>query len=116
MLVSSAICTSGIGHRSLAKGWGTSEVQLSRNLSRKEDASQKKIKGFPMFFTFEKFKTALMGDIKQWSSCHHHHRDLYRHRHRRNRSNDENRVGCKRQKVGHDRDVERGELSLARRR
>jgi hypothetical protein len=31
----------------------------------KKSTLKKKFKGFPMFFTFENFKTALMGDIKQ---------------------------------------------------
>jgi hypothetical protein len=45
-----------------------------------------------MFFTLEKFKTALMGDIKQWSSRHHQCRHRHRRRHRRIRSNVEIRV------------------------
>jgi hypothetical protein len=39
-----------------------------------------------MFFTFKNFKTALMGDLKQWSSRHYRRRRRYRHRHRRSRS------------------------------
>jgi hypothetical protein len=44
-----------------------------------------------MFVTFKNFKTALMGDIKQWGSRHCHHRRCYRRRHRRSRSNVENK-------------------------
>jgi hypothetical protein len=29
-------------------------------------AEEKKFKGFPMFFTFENFKRAFLGDMKQW--------------------------------------------------
>jgi hypothetical protein len=40
-----------------------------------------------MVFTFENLKTALMGDIKHWSSRHHHRRHRYCRRHRRSGSN-----------------------------
>jgi hypothetical protein len=33
-------------------------------------APKKKFKGFPMFFTFENFKRAFLGDMKQWWSRH----------------------------------------------
>jgi hypothetical protein len=49
-------------------------------------ARKKKFKGFPLFFIFKIFKTALICDIKQWASCHCRHRLLYRRRHRRSRS------------------------------
>jgi hypothetical protein len=45
-----------------------------------------------MLFTFENFKTALMGDIKQCASRRHRHRRFYRRRHRRSRSNIENKM------------------------
>jgi hypothetical protein len=47
-----------------------------------ESASKKKFKGFPMFLHSKIFKTALMGDMKLWSSRHRRHR---RHRYRRYR-------------------------------
>jgi hypothetical protein len=47
---------------------------------------KKKFKGFPLFFIFEIFKTALSCDIKQWASRHRCHRLRYRRRHRRSRS------------------------------
>jgi hypothetical protein len=47
---------------------------------------QKKFKGFPLFFTFEKFQTALLGDIKQWVSRQRQCRRCYRRRHRHSRS------------------------------
>jgi hypothetical protein len=43
---------------------------------------KKKFKGFPMFLHSKFFETALMGDIKQWSSRRHYRRHLYRRRHR----------------------------------
>ena len=49
-------------------------------------ARKKKFKGFPLFFIFKFFETALSCDIKQWAS---------RHRHRRSRSI------CRKQNVGH---------------
>jgi hypothetical protein len=36
----------------------------------KMSAGEKKIQGFPMFFTFENFKRAFLGDMKQWWSRH----------------------------------------------
>jgi hypothetical protein len=36
----------------------------------KMSAEEKKFKGFPMFFTFENFKRAFLGDMKQWWSQH----------------------------------------------
>jgi hypothetical protein len=44
-----------------------------------------------MFVTFKNFKTALMGDIKQWTSRHRRHRLRYCRRHRRSRSKVENK-------------------------
>jgi hypothetical protein len=35
-----------------------------------ECRGKKKFKGFPMFFTFGNFKTAFLGDMKQWWSRH----------------------------------------------
>jgi hypothetical protein len=52
---------------------------------------KKKFKGFPLFFIFIIFETALSCDIKQWASRHRLHRLLYRHRHRRSRSKVENK-------------------------
>jgi hypothetical protein len=34
---------------------------------------KKKVQGSPKFFTFENLKTAIIGDIKLWSSRHHRH-------------------------------------------
>jgi hypothetical protein len=50
---------------------------------------QKNFKGFPMFLHLKIFKTAFMGDIKQWSSRHHRRRHRYRRRHCRSESKDE---------------------------
>jgi hypothetical protein len=50
---------------------GTSKVQWPG------ESSEKKFKGFPMFFTLENFKTAFLGDTKLWLSRHYHH--CYRH-------------------------------------
>jgi hypothetical protein len=36
----------------------------------KLSAKEKKFKGFPMFFTFENFKRAFLGDMRQWWSRH----------------------------------------------
>jgi hypothetical protein len=47
---------------------------------------KKKLRGVPHVCTFENFKTALLGDIKQWSSRHHRYRHRYRRRHRRSGS------------------------------
>jgi hypothetical protein len=44
---------------------------------------KKKFKGFPLFFIFKNFKTAFLGDIKQWASRHRRHCLRYRRRHRR---------------------------------
>jgi hypothetical protein len=46
-------------------------------------ARKKKIQGFPSVSIFEDFKTAFLGDIKQWASGHRHHCLRYRRRHRR---------------------------------
>jgi hypothetical protein len=43
-------------------GWG---IYLG-----KESAPKKKFKGFPLFLHLKNFKTALMGDIRQWWSRH----------------------------------------------
>jgi hypothetical protein len=42
-----------------------------------------------MFFTFENFKTAFMGDIKLWLSRHYRHRRRHYRRYRRSRSIEE---------------------------
>jgi hypothetical protein len=34
----------------------------------KMSAEEKNFKGFPMFFTLENFKSAFLGDMKQWWS------------------------------------------------
>jgi hypothetical protein len=47
---------------------------------------KKKFKGFPLFFIFKIYKTALSCDIKQWASRHRRHRLCYCRRHRRSRS------------------------------
>jgi hypothetical protein len=52
---------------------------------------KKKLKGFPLFFIFENFKTALFCDIKQRPSRHRRHHLPYRRRHRRSRSKVENK-------------------------
>jgi hypothetical protein len=39
-----------------------------------------------MFFTFKNFKSAFLGDMKQWWSRHQHRRRPYCRRHRRSRS------------------------------
>jgi hypothetical protein len=49
-------------------------------------ARKKKFKGFPLFFIFKFFQTALFCDIRQWASRHRRHRLRYRRRHRRSRS------------------------------
>jgi hypothetical protein len=46
---------------------------------------KKKFKGFPLFFIFKIFKTALFCYIEQWASCHRRHHLRYRRRHRRSR-------------------------------
>jgi hypothetical protein len=48
-------------------------------------ARKKKFKGFPLFFIFEFFKTAVSCDRKQWASRHRRYRLRYRRRHRRSR-------------------------------
>jgi hypothetical protein len=48
-------------------------------------ASEKKIQGFPHVFTLKNFKTALLGDMKLWSSRRHRHRRRRYRRHRRHR-------------------------------
>jgi hypothetical protein len=72
-------------------------------------ARKKKFKGFPLFFIFKIFKTALFCDIKQWAGRHRRHRFRYRRRHRRSRSKVENK------NVGHgklkDYQMLRGEES-----
>jgi hypothetical protein len=52
---------------------------------------KKKFKGFSLFFIFINFKTAFLGDIKQWASRHRRHRLHYRRRHCRSRSKVENK-------------------------
>jgi hypothetical protein len=65
-----------------------SEVQWLGILQWKSECTKKKIfKGFPMFFTLKNLKTALMGDIKLWSSRQYRRRRRYRRRHHRGRSN-----------------------------
>jgi hypothetical protein len=53
---------------------------------------KKKFKGFPLFFIFKIFKTALFCDIKHWASLHRCHRLRYRRRHRRSRSKVEKKM------------------------
>jgi hypothetical protein len=36
----------------------------------KMSAEEKKFKGFPMFLTWENFKEAFLGDMRQWWSRH----------------------------------------------
>jgi hypothetical protein len=52
---------------------------------------KKNFKGFPLFFICKIFKTAFLGDIKQWVIRHCHHRLRYRRHHRRSRSKVENK-------------------------
>jgi hypothetical protein len=52
---------------------------------------KKNFKGFPLFFISEIFKTAFLGDIKQWANRHRRHHLRYRRRHRRSRSKVENK-------------------------
>jgi hypothetical protein len=53
-------------------------------------ARKKKFKGFPLFFIFEIFKTAFLGDTRQWASHHRRHRHRYGRRYCRSRSKVEN--------------------------
>jgi hypothetical protein len=39
-----------------------------------------------MFLHYKNFKTAFVGDVKQWSSRHRHRRHRYRRRHRHSES------------------------------
>jgi hypothetical protein len=50
---------------------------------------EKKLKGFPLFFTFKSFQTTLLGDIKQWASRHCR---CDRRRRRHSRSHVENKM------------------------
>jgi hypothetical protein len=52
---------------------------------------KKKFKGFPLFFIFKNFQTALFCDIKQWASHYCCHRLRYSRRHRCSRSKVENK-------------------------
>jgi hypothetical protein len=45
-----------------------------------------------MFLHLKNFKTALISDIKQWSSRRHRYRHHYRRLHRRSRSEVENKM------------------------
>jgi hypothetical protein len=75
---------------------------MATGRSRKGECIKKKIQGFPHVFYIENFKTALMGDMKLWSSRRYRHRRHRHRRHRRRRSKvEKKRAGCKRQKVGH---------------
>jgi hypothetical protein len=78
----SVIAGTGIGPRDRAllqrNGYGIYYGKVS--------AFKKKCKGFPMFFTFKNFQTALMGDLKLWTSRHYRRRRR-RRRYRRSRSN-----------------------------
>jgi hypothetical protein len=56
---------------------------------------EKKFKGFPLFFAFKNFQTALMGDIKQWASRHRRHRLCYCRRHRCSQSIVEKKIQAK---------------------
>jgi hypothetical protein len=51
-----------------------------------QGSEKKKFKGFLTFLRYKTFKTALMGDIKLWSSRHQRRRHRYRRRHCRNGS------------------------------
>jgi hypothetical protein len=68
------------------KEWGTLQLQWLRNLSWKRECTKKKFKGFPMFLHLKNFKTALKGDLRQWSSRHRYRRHRYGCRHRRSES------------------------------
>jgi hypothetical protein len=68
-----------------------------------------------MFFTFENFKSAFLGDMRQWWSRHWHRRRPYRRRHRCSRSSVKRKrndaKGKKLVKVSKDEhDVRREEL------
>jgi hypothetical protein len=56
---------------------------------------KKIVRGFPLFFPFKNFQTALLGDIKQWMSRQRQYRRHYRCRHRRSRSK------CRKQNGSH---------------
>jgi hypothetical protein len=61
----------------------------------KESTLKKKLQGFPHVFHFENFKTAFMGDIKQWLSRHYRHRHRRYRRHRRHRRSRSIKERCK---------------------
>jgi hypothetical protein len=42
----------------------------TESTTESECIEKKNSEGFPMFFTLKFFKTAFMGDLKQWSSRH----------------------------------------------
>jgi hypothetical protein len=70
-------------------------MALESTMDEVSARKKKKFKGFPLFFIFKIFKTALSCDIKQWASRHRCHRLCYRRRHRRSRSK------SRKQNVGH---------------
>jgi hypothetical protein len=39
---------------------------MARESTIDKMSAEKKIEGFPMFFTFENFKRAFLGDMVQW--------------------------------------------------
>jgi hypothetical protein len=59
---------------------------MSTESTMEKCTQKKKFKGFPMFFTSKFFKTALIGDLKQWWSRHYRQRSCYHRRYRRSRS------------------------------
>jgi hypothetical protein len=56
---------------------------------------EKKCEGFPLFFTFKIFQTALFCDIKQWASRHRRYRRRLCRRLCRSRSKVENKMNPK---------------------
>jgi hypothetical protein len=58
-------------------------------------ARKKKFKGFPLFLIIKIFKTAFLGDIKQWANRYRRPRPRYRRHPRRNQSK------SRKQNVGH---------------
>jgi hypothetical protein len=59
----------------MGQGMGQGIVHFTGTMARestmdKMSAEEKQFKGFPMFFTFENFKRAFLGDMKQWWSRH----------------------------------------------
>jgi hypothetical protein len=72
-----------------------------------------------MFFTFENFKRAFLGDMKEWWSWHWHRRRLYRRRYRYSRSSVKRKrkdAKCKKLVMlsKDEHDVRRGKLPFVR--